>query len=97
MTDSTIEYYHLRKKALLKTIHPDAIVECQASGCFKRGYEDTEYHVHHIDSEREEHLFADGGWQRLYIYERDVAEDRELRVLCKECHLKHHNQEELID
>lgn len=85
---SSVDYYHRRRKALLREIlgiPEEQEIYCQDDGCDASGYEDHEWHVDHIDEEK--NGTKDGGWQHLYQLEEEVEEgDTALEVVCRTSH-----------
>lgn len=95
--ESTIDYYHERKKLLMEQILERNIpvkiqkedeLFCQV--CKAEQDEVKELHIEHPNGDGEQN--DGGGWQKLYKHERHFQERRDLWVVCEECHYLVHKR-----
>lgn len=95
---STIEYYHMRKNALMRSIiNTDSPIKinhdqqpfCQ--NCRRAKDSVNELHIEHPNNNGNSKK-AEGGWQKLYKYEKHHAADYKLYVVCEECHYLMHKR-----
>lgn len=98
MSESTIEYYHKRKRTLqieiLEHNEPEDLEEdcdpyCQV--CGKTKGQVKELHIEHPNGDGD-HSEDEGGWQKVYKYEEHFEEGRELWVVCDVCHYLLHRK-----
>lgn len=78
---TTVEYYHTRRNALLVALGN----ECKLCGSEYA----LEFHHESLDDRGRSHGI--GGWQQIYRLEKEIAEGREIVLLCSDCHKKVHN------
>jgi len=98
--DSTIDYYHERKNALMRAILQENAPVCMSEDeepfcqvCKKRKSEVDEMHIEHPNGNGES-KGNEGGWDKLYKYEDHFEEGRRLWVVCETDHYLLHKRRE---
>lgn len=95
------ELYHRYKRELIKEIQGTGGKErepvfCMFGSCEKEGYEEHEWHFHHVISENG-HNGVGGGVQHYYRVKEDYESGEPILVVCRKHHLEIHDQESLFE